>query len=147
LKLADLLNFRGTSYVFDLDRFTSFEGKTGPYLLYAAVRIKSLLRKAAAHGLTGGPIDVAHPEERELALALDAFDRLVTTAYERRAPHVLAEHAFALAQRFSSFYENCPIIPEPRESTRRSRLTLAAATLKQLELSLDLLGVKSPERM
>jgi arginyl-tRNA synthetase len=60
---------------------------------------------------------------------------------------VLAEHAFALAQRFSSFYENCPIIPEPRESTRRSRLTLAAATLKQLELSLDLLGVKSPERM
>jgi arginyl-tRNA synthetase len=147
LKLADLLNFRGTSYVFDLDRFTSFEGKTGPYLLYAAVRIKSLLRKATAHGLTGGPITVVHPEERELALVLDAFDRVVTTAYERRAPHLLAEHAFALAQRFSSFYENCPIIPEPQEATRSSRLTLAATTLRQLELSLDLLGMESPERM
>jgi arginyl-tRNA synthetase len=147
LKLADLLNFRGTSYVFDLDRFTSFEGKTGPYLLYAAVRIKSLLRKAAAHGLTGGPIKVVHPDERELALALDAFDRVVITSYERRAPHFLAEHAFALAQRFSSFYENCPIIPEPQEATRSSRLTLAATTLRQLELSLDLLGMESPERM
>ncbi|HEY2782808.1 MAG TPA: arginine--tRNA ligase [Steroidobacteraceae bacterium] len=147
LKLADLLNFRGTSYVFDLDRFISFEGKTGPYLLYAAVRIKSLLRKAAAQGLTGGPIEIEHREERGLALALDAFDRVVTTVYERRAPHLLAEHAFALAQRFSSFYENCPIIPEPQETTRNSRLTLAATTLRQLELSLDLLGVKSPERM
>ncbi|HEY0802874.1 MAG TPA: arginine--tRNA ligase [Steroidobacteraceae bacterium] len=147
LKLADLLNFRGTSYVFDLDRFTSFEGKTGPYLLYAAVRIKSLVRKAAAQGLTGGPIKVAHPDERELALALDAFDRVVTTAYERRAPHFLAEHAFALAQRFSSFYENCPIISEPQTATRSSRLTLAATTLRQLELSLELLGIESPERM
>lgn len=147
LKLADLLNFRGTSYVFDLDRFTSFDGKTGPYLLYAAVRIKSVLRKAAAHGLTGGPVKVVHPDERELALALDAFDRVVTTAYERRAPHFLAEHAFALAQRFSSFYETCPIIPEPQEATRSSRLTLGATTLRQLELALDLLGIESPERM
>ena len=147
LKLADLLNFRGTSYVFDLDRFMSFEGKTGPYLLYAAVRIKSILRKAAAGGVAPGAVHIEHANERELALTLDAFDGAVSTAYERRAPHFVAEHAFALAQSFSGFYENCPILQEGRAEIRGSRLTLAAAALRQLELALDLLGVEAPERM
>jgi arginyl-tRNA synthetase len=147
LKLADLLNFRGTSYVFDLDRFMSFEGKTGPYLLYAAVRIKSILRKAAAGGIAPGAAHIEHANERDLALTLDAFDGAVTTAYERRAPHVVAEHAFALAQSFSGFYENCPILQEGRAEVRGSRLTLAAAALRQLELALELLGVEAPERM
>src|SRR5258705_1934394 len=74
LKFADLQNFRGTSYVFDLDRFTSFEGKTGPYLLYQAVRVKSLLRRAADEGVAGGPVAVHEPAERDLALTLDAFE-------------------------------------------------------------------------
>ncbi len=79
LKFADLQNFRGTSYVFDLDRFTSFEGKTGPYLLYQAVRVKSLLRRAAEEGVlkaqgAPGPIAITEPAERELALTLDAFE-------------------------------------------------------------------------
>jgi arginyl-tRNA synthetase len=147
LKLADLVNFRGTTYVFDLDRFTSFEGKTGPYLLYAVVRIKSMLRKAQAHGIAGGPVKIAHASERELTLALDEFDVAVTTAYERRAPHFVAEHAFLLAQKFSGFYENCPIVQEPQAEIRSSRLTLAVTTLRQLQLALDLLGVESPERM
>jgi arginyl-tRNA synthetase len=147
LKLADLLNFRGTSYVFDLDRFTSFDGKTGPYLLYAIVRIRSILRKAAENGVTQGPIQIVDAHERALALTLDAFDNAVTTAYERRAPHFVAEHAFALAQSFSGFYENCPIMQEPRADVRGSRLALAAATLQQLQLALDLLGVIPPERM
>ena len=147
LKLADLLNFRGTSYVFDLDRFMSFEGKTGPYLLYAAVRIKSILRKAAAGGVAPGAVHIEHASERDLALTLDAFESAVTTAYERRAPHLVAEHAFALAQSFSGFYENCPILQEDRAEIRGSRLTLAAAALRQLELALDLLGVQAPERM
>jgi arginyl-tRNA synthetase len=147
LKLADLLNFRGTSYVFDLDRFMSFEGKTGPYLLYAAVRIKSILRRAAAGGVAPGAVHIEHANERDLALTLDAFDGAVTTAYERRAPHFVAEHAFALAQSFSGFYENCPILQEGRAEIRGSRLTLAAAALRQLELALDLLGVEAPERM
>ena len=73
LKFSDLQNFRGTSYVFDLDRFTSFEGKTGPYLLYQAVRIKSLLRKAEGEGAHAGPIHVSESAERELALTLDAY--------------------------------------------------------------------------
>jgi arginyl-tRNA synthetase len=147
LKIADLVNFRGTSYVFDLDRFMSFEGKTGPYLLYATVRIKSVLRKAQDQGLALGPIRISHADERALALALDAFDTVLATAYERRAPHLLTEHAFTLAQSFSGFYNNCPILKEPSAEIRSSRLTLAAATLRQLELALDLLGVSSPERM
>jgi arginyl-tRNA synthetase len=147
LKLADLLNFRGTSYVFDLDRFTSFEGKTGPYLLYAAVRIKSILRRADGAGLIPGAVKIVHPNERDLALTLDAFDAAITTAYERRAPHFLAEHAFALAQSFSGFYENCPIMQEERPDIRSSRLTMAAAALRQLELALSLLGVEAPDRM
>jgi arginyl-tRNA synthetase len=147
LKLADLLNFRGTSYVFDLDRFMSFEGKTGPYLLYATVRVKSILRRAGAAGVTAGAVHIAHPNERDLALTLDAFDGAVSAAYERRAPHFLAEHAFALAQSFSGFYENCPILQEERADVRSSRLTLATAVLRQLEIALTLLGVEAPERM
>jgi arginyl-tRNA synthetase len=147
LKIADLINFRGTSYVFDLDRFTSFEGKTGPYLLYATVRIKSILRKAAEQGLAPGPIRVEHPDERAVVLALDGFDAALKSAYDRRAPHFLAEHAFNLAQSFSSFYNNCPILQEPSADIRSSRLALAATTLRQLEIALDLLGVETPERM
>ena len=147
LKFADLVNFRGTSYVFDLDRFMRFEGKTGPYLLYAVVRIKSILRRAATEGVTRRPVAVGHASERALALVLDAFDGVLVTAYERRSPHVIAEHAFALAQSFSGFYENCPIVREPDEAVRGSRLTLATVTLAQLERTLDLLGLAAPERM
>lgn len=147
LKVADLVNFRGTSYVFDLERFTSFEGKTGPYLLYATVRIKSILRKAAELGISAGSIIVAHADERAVVLALDGFDVALRSAYERRAPHFLTEHAFTLAQSFSSFYNNCPILQESSAEVRSSRLALAATTLRQLEIALQLLGIEAPERM
>lgn len=147
LKIADLINFRGTSYVFDLDRFTSFEGKTGPYLLYAAVRIKSILRKAAEQRVAAAPVRIVHASERDLVLALDGFDAALTWAYERRAPHYLAEHAFALAQSFSGFYANCPILQESDAQIQGSRLALAQATLRQLQLTLELLGIETPERM
>jgi arginyl-tRNA synthetase len=146
IKFADLSNFRGTSYKFDLDRFMSFEGKTGPYLQYQAIRIKSILRKAEAEGVKPGPISVAHAAERTLALSLDGFDAALTLAYDKRAPHFLAEHAFTLAQSFSGFYQHCPIMPE-QGAVRASRLALAGATLKQLTLTLDLLGIEVPARM
>ena len=146
LKFADLSNFRGTSYVFDLDRFSSFEGKTGPYLLYQAVRVKSLLRRAADEGVEPGPIEVAEPAERDLALALDAFDHALAEAYDKKAPHFLAEHAYRLAGAFSKFYQACPILTGTPE-IRPSRLALAAASLAQMELSLNLLGIAIPERM
>ena len=88
LKFADLQNFRGTSYVFDLDRFTSFEGKTGPYLLYQAVRVKSVLRKAADEGSEGGEILVAEPAERELVLLRAA--ELVEREGGRDAGHAVS---------------------------------------------------------
>lgn len=146
LKFADLSNFRGTSYVFDLDRFSSFEGKTGPYLLYQAVRVKSLLRKAHEDGAEAGAIVIAEPAEREVALALDAFDHALAEAYERKAPHFIAEHAYRLASAFSRFYAACPILTSSAE-VRASRLGLAAAVLRQLELALDLLGIETPDQM
>lgn len=146
LKFADLSNFRGTSYVFDLDRFTSFEGKTGPYLLYQAVRVKSLLRKAADEGADAGPVTVAEPAERDLVLTLDAFDSALAEAYEKKAPNAVAEHAYRLAQSFSKFYAACPILIAPAP-VRASRLTLAKATLRQLEQALDILGIAVPDRM
>jgi arginyl-tRNA synthetase len=146
IKFADLSNFRGTSYVFDLDRFISFEGKTGPYLLYQAVRIKSIMRRADGEGVQPGPITIEHVAERALGLELDGFDQALRLAYEKRAPHFLAEHVYALAQAFSGFYTNCPIL-SAEGAVRASRLALAAATLKQLTLTLDLLGIEVPERM
>jgi arginyl-tRNA synthetase len=147
LKFADLSNYRGTSYVFDLDRFSSFEGKTGPYLLYQAVRIKSLLRRAEDMGAGAGPIAIAEPAERELALTLDAFDQAVRDAYDKRAPSAVAEHAFRLAQSFSKFYAACPVLAAGKAATRASRLSLSAATLNQLQCALTLLGIETPERM
>ena len=146
LKFADLQNFRGTSYVFDLDRFTSFEGKTGPYLLYQAVRVKSVLRRAADEGVVAGPIVVAEPAERDLALTLDAFEAALTEAYDRYAPNAVAEHAYRLSQSFSKFYAACPIL-QAEPAVRASRLALAQTTLRQLEQALELLGVSVPERM
>jgi arginyl-tRNA synthetase len=146
LKFADLSNFRGTSYVFDLDRFSSFEGKTGPYLLYQAVRVKSLLRKGAIEDLGPGDIIVAEGAERELVLVLDAFDHALAEAYDKRAPNLIAEHAWRLGQSFAKFYAACPILTA-QAPVRASRLALAALFLKQLELALDLLGIEAPQRM
>ena len=147
LKFADLQNFRGTSYVFDLDRFTSFEGKTGPYLLYQAVRVKSLLRRAADEGLVGGEMVIGEPAERELALTLDAFQQAVSEAYDKKAPHFVAEHAYRLAQAYSKFYAACPVLSAKDAAIKASRLALSQTTLKQLEQALELLGIETPERM
>ncbi|MGV3577444.1 arginine--tRNA ligase [Brevundimonas sp.] len=147
LKFADLSNSRTTSYVFDLDRFMSFEGKTGPYLLYQTVRIKSLLRKAEAQGVLAGPIFVREPAERDLVLTLDAFDQAVSDAYDKRAPHLIAEHAYRLAQSFSKFYAACPVLAASEPETVGSRLALSGAALMQLETALRLLGIESPDRM
>jgi arginyl-tRNA synthetase len=147
LKFADLINFRGTSYVFDLDRFSSFEGKTGPYLLYQAVRVKSLLRRAEAEDVAPGAIMIGEPAERDLVLLLDAFDHTLAEAYEKRAPNLVADHAFRLAQAFSKFYAACPVLTADTADLKASRLALAALCLRQLELSLDLLGISAPDRM
>jgi arginyl-tRNA synthetase len=147
IKFADLSNVRTTNYVFDLDRFISFEGKTGPYLLYAAVRMKSLVRRAAEDGVQPGPVDIRLEAERALALTLDGFAEAVTSAAARRMPHLLCDHAYQLAQAFSAFYAAAPILAEKDGAVRGARLSLTMATLNQLERTLELIGVATPERM
>lgn len=148
LKFADLQNQRMTNYIFDPERFTAFEGKTGPYLLYAVVRIKSILRKAADMGVEAGEIVVATDTEKELVLSLDAYARAIELAADKYAPHILCEHIYRVAQSFSRFYADCPILADDvADDVKASRLSLAKATLAQLEHALDLLAIEAPERM
>ncbi|MEM9571451.1 MAG: arginine--tRNA ligase [Pseudomonadota bacterium] len=148
LRFADLQNQRTTNYVFDLERFTSFEGKTGPYLLYAAVRIKAILRRASAQGFQAGDIVIDADEERKLVLALDGFALALRLAREKRMPHYLCEHIYSLAQAFSAFYAACPILKDDISApVRASRLALCEAVLHQLETGLGILGITAPERM
>lgn len=148
LKFADLQNQRLTNYVFDLERFTAFEGKTGPYLLYAAVRIKSLLRKAADMDASPGEILIDEPAERALVLQLDKFNAAVRSAAEKYSPHILCDHVYSLAQAFSKFYSECPVLADSTpDHIRASRLSLCETTLRQLELGLDMLGIEVPDRM
>jgi arginyl-tRNA synthetase len=147
LKFADLSNHRTSNYIFDLERFTRFEGKTGPYVQYAAVRIKSLLRKAAEQGDAPGRLLPPTDIERSLALLLGRLPDAVMAAHARRAPNDLCEFAFALAQEFSRFYGACHILSEADIGLRQSRLRLAQLTLRELELVLTLLGIEVPERM
>lgn len=147
LKFADLSNPRTSDYVFDLDRFIAFEGKTGPYLHYASVRVRSVLRKAEAAGGSAGPFHLAVKEERDLALTLLLFGEAVRDAVDKRLPHYLCEHAFDLAQAFSKFYAACRIADEADDAARASRMALAAAVGRQLDLILDILGMPAPEKM
>ena len=148
LKYGDLSNHRTSNYVFDLERFTSFEGKTGPYLLYGAVRMKSILRKAAELGLEPG--DVVEPvddADRNLMLQILRFPNVLDRAVEQRAPNHLAEYAYELVAVYSRFYERHHILTESVAARRASWLGLVALTLGLVTLLLDLLGIEIPERM
>ncbi len=147
LRFADLQNVRTTNYVFDLERFTSFEGKTGPYLLYAAVRIKSLLRRAAEAGNKAGAVKIESETERALVLAMNGFPNALAQSHAKRQPHILCEHVYSLAQAFSALYAAHPIANESDAVLRGSRLGLCEAVLKQLEAGLGILGIEAPERM
>ncbi len=147
IRFADLQNNRVADYVFDLDRLTAFEGKTGPYLLYQAVRIKSLLRKAADKGLMPSETLDLRDEDRPLGLLLAEFPDHFALALKNYTPHVLCDYAYKLAQAFSSFYGNCHILSEEDAVLRGSRLKLCEMTARQLETILDLLGIQIPERM
>ncbi len=148
LKFGDLSNHRTSNYVFDIDRFSAFEGKTGPYLQYSAVRIKSILRRAADAGLVAGT--VASPSvdvERALMLRLIRLPEILGRAADLRGPNVIAEYAYDVATDFSRFYEHCHILNEPDGLRQASWLTLVDTTLRTLALLLDLLGIDVPERM
>jgi arginyl-tRNA synthetase len=148
LKYGDLKNHRSSDYMFDLERFVSFEGKTGPYLLYGAVRIKSVLRNATERGLSSGPIVAPTVDaERNLMLELTRLPQVIDRAIEFRAPNHLAEHGYTLVAAFSTFYEACHILREEDAARRASWLSLVDITLRQVELILSLLAIEAPERM
>ena len=147
IKFADLSNHRTTDYIFDLERFSKFEGKTGPYLQYAAVRIQSILRKARDEGHVPGTPAIHSPEERTLILQLLSLGDAMLAAEHKRSPNILCDYAFTLAQNFSRFYAAHHILSESDSGLRASRLGLCAKTLSVMTLTLDLLGIAVPERM
>lgn len=147
IKFADLSNHRTTDYIFDLERFSKFEGKTGPYLQYAAVRIQSILRKAQGEGHVPGTPAIHSPEERALVLQLLSLGDAMQAAEQKRAPNILCDYAFTLAQNFSRFYAAHHILSESDAALRASRLGLCARVLAVMTGTLDILGIAVPERM
>jgi arginyl-tRNA synthetase len=148
LRFADLVNHRLSDYVFNLERFTRFEGKTGPYLVYTAVRARSLLDKAAARGFAAGALQApATDAERRLMLQLHGFADAVAGTVEKRAPNILCEWAFLFAQDFNSFYQACHILSEGDAALRGARLRLVEASLALLDQVFALLGIERPVRM
>jgi arginyl-tRNA synthetase len=148
LKFGDLINNRVSDYLFDLDRFSAFEGKTGPYVQYGAVRIKSIQRKAAERSLVGGPLLAPLAEaERELMLQLVKLPDVIGRAAELRAPNHIAEFSYDLTAAWNRFYDTCHILDEPDRGRQASWLALAKATLDTLTLLLHLLGIEVPSRM
>ena len=148
LKFGELSNHRQSDYLFDLERFTSLIGKTGPYLQYAVVRTQSILREAGEAGWE--PADLIEPTvdtERRLMLELLRTPDVITRAWSTRAPNHIAEFAYELAQQFNRFYEECHILSEPDESRKASWLGLVGLTGQTLTLLLDLLGIDVPEHM
>jgi arginyl-tRNA synthetase len=145
LKYADLSTDRVKDYVFDWDRMLSFDGNTAPYLQYAHARIRSILRKA--EDAPGAPA-VAEPAERELALALLGFDAAVVAVLDTWSPHKLCTYLFELAQAFTAFYDQCPVLrSDVPDATRVARLGLCDLTGRVLTTGLGLLGIDAPERM
>jgi len=148
LKYADLMNHRTKDYVFDLDRFSSFEGRTGPYILYAAVRIKSVMRRAEERGLQSGIIKNPKSEsERNLNLKLSELPTVIDMAFATRAPNHLCEYAFQLATAYNRFYHTHHILNEKNGECQASWLTVSEVTLRVLDRVLYLLGIEVPRRM
>ena len=147
VKFADLSTYRTSGYVFDAERMVATEGRTGPYMQYACVRVTSILAKANTEGFAMGAIDVVEPAERTLVLLCSRFPEAVQSAGRRYAPNDLADYAFDLAQAFSRFYAECPVLAADSADVRASRLSLVALTRHVLARALDLLGIRVPDRM
>ncbi len=149
IKYGDLSNQASKDYIFDTDKFTSFEGNTGPYILYTIVRIKSILNKYMASGKMVGSeiLPAGSDSEKALMLALGGFGTAIRQAAEELAPHKICSYIYELANAFNRFYHETKILSEEDETKRASWIDLLDLTRKVLECSIDLLGFASPERM
>ncbi|MCL1848789.1 MAG: arginine--tRNA ligase [Clostridiales bacterium] len=148
MKIGDLINHRAKDYVFDMERFLASEGKTGPYLQYTAVRIRSLLQKAGEAGIAQGPILAPLSDtERELMLSLTSVSEALQRAFEEKAPNIICETLFSIAGVFNRFYFETRFLDCPDAEQRASWLSLLDLTVNMLRQLLDILGVSIPERM
>ena len=150
IKYGDLSNQATKDYVFDIDRFTSFEGNTGPYILYTIVRIKSILNRyiEAGGNLESGEIlEASSDSEKALMLALSGFSAMAVNAFEEKAPHKICSYIYELANEFNRFYHETKILSEEDERQKESWIQLLNLAKRVLETSIDLLGFSAPERM
>lgn len=150
IKYGDLSNQASKDYIFDIDRFTSFEGNTGPYILYTIVRIKSILHKyqEAGKSLEGVKIQAADKmSEKDLMLELSRFNSVMENAFEEIAPHKICSYIYDLANVFNRFYHETKILTEEDSTKQASYIALLLLTRDVLECCIDVLGFSAPERM
>ena len=149
VKYGDLSNQASKDYCFDIERFTSFEGNTGPYILYTIVRIKSILKKyTAKNSLPDAPILGAHSaSEKNLMLVLSRFNAMIENAYEEKAPHKICAYIYELANAFNGFYHETKILSEEDLKVQASYIGLLVLTKNILETCIDVLGFSAPDRM
>ena len=150
IKYGDLSNQATKDYVFDVDRFTSFEGNTGPYILYTIVRIKSILNRYMEEGgkLDAGEIlPASNSSEKNLMLQLTGFGSMVENAFEEKAPHKICAYIYDVSNAFNSFYHETKILSEENQAQKESYIRILQLTKKVLETSIDLLGFEAPDKM
>ena len=156
IKYGDLSNQASKDYIFDMDKFTSFEGNTGPYILYTIVRIKSILNKVKEQKGLGteelckaGELlrNAGSEAEKSLMLSLSGFNAMMETAYVETAPHKVCAYIYELANAFNRFYHETKIVTEENQEKKNSYLALLLLTRDVLETCIDVLGFSAPERM
>ena len=150
IKYGDLSNQATKDYIFDVDRFTSFEGNTGPYILYTIVRIKSILNRymEAGGSLEAGEIlPASNGSEKNLMLQLSGFGSMIESAFEEKAPHKICAYIYEVSNAFNSFYHETKILSEENQAQKESYIRLLQLTKRVLETSIDLLGFEAPDKM
>ena len=150
IKYGDLSNQASKDYVFDVDRFTSFEGDTGPYILYTIVRIKSIIRKYEEEGgavAKAGIREAGSSAQKALQLILTRFSDTVEAAFTETAPHKLCAYIYEVSNAFNKFYHETRILAEEDAQVKAGYISLLALTRAVLETSIDLLGFEAPDRM
>ena len=150
LKYGDLSNQASKDYVFDIERFSSFEGNTGPYILYTIVRIKSILNKYTENGGSTDNLKImaaTEESEKNLSLSLIKFADIIDGAYKDNAPHKICQFIYEVSNAFNGFYHNNKILSEPDEAKKASYIALISLTKSILEQCIDLLAIECPDRM
>ncbi len=150
LKYGDLSNQASKNYIFDIDKFISFEGDTGPYLLYTVVRIKSILAKAKEEGLEADTKNIIEPTDassKNLLKTLLTFNSVVENAYDELAPHKICAYLYDMANAFNSFYHENNIMKQEDPAIKASFLGMLKLTLEMANASMDMLGFSAPEKM